>query len=242
MCWVASNDSARKASAAFGWDIRLGDLVQFFVKNPGDFGREARAFHQQPFVKGFRYPVQIFQQFPFAKGSQIGPEQIGRVRAGQNSGGIHPADPLIEPHHLGIGFKNFIRERPEGQQQLPQGLPEAGAGLMVGYPVPEQSGYFGPWHPLPGMQAKISQNGARLAAPGHQILAKVANGAQRAEKMDANSRLAGADIQRHKVVLIGILSRQCLTPEISPLGRYDVNVITYGCIGQVLFHAWEAFF
>jgi hypothetical protein len=66
------------------------------------------------------------------------------------------------------------------------------------------------------MQAKISQNGARLAAPWHQILAKVANGTQRAKKMDANSRLAGTDIQRHKVVLIGILSRQCLTPEKVP--------------------------
>jgi hypothetical protein len=60
--------------------------------------------------------------------------------------------------------------------------------------------------------------------------------------MDANSRLAGTDIQRHKVVLIGILSRQCLTPEISPLGRHIGNIITYGCIGQALFHAGEAFF
>jgi hypothetical protein len=56
--------------------------------------------------------------------------------------------------------------------------------------------------------------------------------------MDANSRLPGADIQRHKVVLIGILSRQCLTPEISPLGRHIGKAITYGCIGQALFHAW----
>jgi hypothetical protein len=60
--------------------------------------------------------------------------------------------------------------------------------------------------------------------------------------MDANSRLAGADIQRHKVVLIGILSRQCLTPEISPLGRHIGKAITYGCKGQALFHAREAFF
>jgi hypothetical protein len=67
------------------------------------------------------------------------------------------------------------------------------------------------------MQAKITQNGAGLAAAGHQILSKVADGTQRAEKMDANNRLAGADIQRHKVVLIGILSRQCLTPEIRSL-------------------------
>jgi hypothetical protein len=66
------------------------------------------------------------------------------------------------------------------------------------------------------MHAKITQNGAGFAAPGHQILAKVANGTQRAEKMDANSRLSGADIQRHQVVLIGILSRQCLTPEKVP--------------------------
>jgi hypothetical protein len=92
------------------------------------------------------------------------------------------------------------------------------------------------------MQAQISQNGARLAAPGHQILAKIANGTQRAEKMDANSRLPGADIQRHKVVLIGILSRQCLTPEISLLGRHFRKAITYGCIGQALFHVREAFF
>jgi hypothetical protein len=113
---------------------------------------------------------------------------------------------------------------------------------MVGYSVPEQSGYLGPWHPLPGMHAKIAQNGARLAAPWHQILAKVADGAQRAEKMDSNSRLPGADIQRHKVVLIGILSRQCLTPEISPLGRHFGKSITYGCIGQALFHARQAFF
>jgi hypothetical protein len=35
--------------------------------------------------------------------------------------------------------------------------------------------------------------------------------------VDANNRLPGADIQRHKVVLIGILSRQCLTPEIRSL-------------------------
>jgi hypothetical protein len=60
--------------------------------------------------------------------------------------------------------------------------------------------------------------------------------------MDANSRLAGTDIQRHKVVLIGILSRQCLTPEISPLGRHVGKIITYGCIGQALFHAGDAFF
>jgi hypothetical protein len=60
--------------------------------------------------------------------------------------------------------------------------------------------------------------------------------------MDANSRLPGADIQRHKVVLIGILSRQCLTPEIGPLGRHSGKAITYGCIEQALFHAREAFF
>jgi hypothetical protein len=87
------------------------------------------------------------------------------------------------------------------------------------------------------MHAKIAQNGPGLAAAGHQILAKVADGAQRAEKMDANSRLAGADIQRHKVVLIGILSRQCLTPEKGPSGRHPSKAITYGCIGQALFHA-----
>jgi hypothetical protein len=60
--------------------------------------------------------------------------------------------------------------------------------------------------------------------------------------MDANGRLAGADIQRHKVVLIGIFSRQCRTPEIRPLGRHEGKVITYSCIGQVLFHALEALF
>jgi hypothetical protein len=92
------------------------------------------------------------------------------------------------------------------------------------------------------MQAKIPQNSPRLAATGHQIFAKVADGTQCAEKMDANSRLAGAHIQRYKVVLIGILSRQCFTPEICPLGRHKRKAITYGCIEQVLFHAWEAFF
>ena len=113
---------------------------------------------------------------------------------------------------------------------------------MVGNPVPKQSGYLGPWHPLPGMHAKIAQNGARLAAPWHQILAKVANGTQRTKKMDANSRLPGADIQRHKVVLIGMLSRQCFAPEKGPLGRHIGKAITYGCVEQALFHAHQALF
>jgi hypothetical protein len=80
---------------------------------------------------------------------------------------------------------------------------------MVRHPVPQQGGYLGPWHPLPGMQAKIAQDGAGLAAAGHQILTQIADGPKRAEEVDANNRLPGADIERHKVVLIGILYRQC---------------------------------
>ncbi|MFN8983258.1 MAG: hypothetical protein ACK5X9_12150 [Alphaproteobacteria bacterium] len=183
--------------------------MQFFIKNRGDFGREAGAFHQQPFVEGFRDAVQIFQQFTFTKRRQIGPEQIGRMRAGQNGRAIHPADPLVQPDHFGIGFQHLIRQGAESQQQFPQGLPQAGAGLLVRYPIPEQGGQFGPWHPLARMQAKIAQNGAGLAAAGHQILPQIADGAKRAEQVDANNRLPGADIQRHTVVLIGILLRQC---------------------------------
>ena len=58
------------------------------------------------------------------------------------------------------------------------------------------------------MQTKIAQDGARLAATGHHILTQIAYRPKRAEEMDANNRLSGADIQRHKIVLIGILSRQ----------------------------------
>jgi hypothetical protein len=88
-------------------------------------------------------------------------------------------------------------------------LPQAGAGLLVRYTIPEQCGYFGPGHPLASMQTKITQNGAGLAAAGHQILTQIADGPKRTKQVDANNRLPGADIQRHKVVLIGILLRQC---------------------------------
>ena len=206
---VAGNDAAGQASAPFGGNIGLGDLVQFLIENAGDFGCEARAFHQEPFVKGFRYAVQILQQFAFAQGCQIGPEQIGGMRAAQNGSAIHPADPLVEADHFGISFQNLLRQGAKGQQQFPQGLAQAGACLVVRYPVPKQRGYFGPWYPLPGMQAQIAKDGAGLAPAGYQILPQIADGPKGTEEMDANNRLPGADIQRHKVVLIGILSRQC---------------------------------
>jgi hypothetical protein len=54
--------------------------------------------------------------------------------------------------------------------------------------------------------------------------------------VDANNRLPGADIQRHKVVLIGILYRQC-HPRDCSLETLPNQSITYGCGAQALFHA-----
>ncbi|MCA3388134.1 MAG: hypothetical protein INF65_05820 [Roseomonas sp.] len=115
---------------------------------------------------------------------------------------------MVQPDHFGIGFQHFIRQGAEGQQQFPQRLAQAGASLMVRHTVPQQGGYLGPWHPLARMQAKITEDSAGLAAAWHQILTQIADGPKRAEEVDANNRLPGADIQRHKVVLIGILLRQ----------------------------------
>jgi hypothetical protein len=59
--------------------------------------------------------------------------------------------------------------------------------------------------------------------------------------MDANNRLPGADIQRHKVVLIGILYRQ-RHPRDCPLGTLLNYAITCGCGTQAQFHAKLRFF
>jgi hypothetical protein len=59
--------------------------------------------------------------------------------------------------------------------------------------------------------------------------------------VDANNRLPGADIQRHKVVLIGILLRQC-HPHDCPKGTLLNQPITCGCGTQALFHAQMRFF
>ncbi|MCA3431556.1 MAG: hypothetical protein INF71_18285 [Roseomonas sp.] len=150
--------------------------MKLLIKYCGNLSREARTLHQQPFVKGFRDAVQILQQFAFTKRREVGPEQIGGVGAGQDGSAIHPACPLVQADHFGIGFQDLIRQGTEGKQQLPQGLPQAGAGLLVRHPIPEQGRQFRPWHPLPGMKAKITQDGSGLAAAGHQILTQIADG------------------------------------------------------------------
>ncbi|MFN6267550.1 MAG: hypothetical protein ACK45D_15120 [Alphaproteobacteria bacterium] len=91
------------------------------------------------------------------------------------------------------------------------------------------------------MEAKIAKDGAGLAPAGHQILTQIAYGPKRAEKVNANNRLPGADIQRHKVVLIGILYRQC-HPHDCPKGTLHNQPITCGCGAQALFHADLRFF
>ena len=91
------------------------------------------------------------------------------------------------------------------------------------------------------MQAKIAKDGAGLAPARHQIFTQIADGPKRAEEMDANNRLPGADTQRHKVVLIGILYRQC-HPRDCPKGTLLNQPITCGCGAQALFHADLRFF
>jgi hypothetical protein len=59
--------------------------------------------------------------------------------------------------------------------------------------------------------------------------------------VDANNRLPGADIERHKVVLIGILYRQC-HPRDCLFGTLLNHSITCGCGAQGLFHAKMRFF